>query len=353
MFALLLGCVLAFGGAFYLLYISPNVPSSKPSLSTAMAKKCVHKGCNKVYEDENADCVYHPGPPVFHEGQKGWECCKPRVLTFDEFLEIPPCTTGKHSDVDDTPAPKPKPAPDLPNDSSTDLARSKADKDRLGPPIERTPQPTSGRASPAPPPESEDDDPSLEIQAGQSCRRRGCSATYNGDSSREGENCVHHPGAPIFHEGSKGYTCCKRRVLEFDQFLNIEGCKTKDRHLFVGKGKKPGEEQLTKDSVRTDFYQTGTSVVASLFLKKIVKESSTIKFTPATVDVDLHTSDSKRFQTEIPLFGTIDPEKSTFRILGTKAELTLVKADGLGWPVLRSGDPLTGEIIQAGRAGRV
>ena len=49
---------------------------------------------------------------------------------------------------------------------------------------------------------------------------------------------LNHPGAPIFHEGSKGYTCCKRRVLEFDQFMKIEGCKTKDRHLFVGSGAK-------------------------------------------------------------------------------------------------------------------
>lgn len=65
---------------------------------------------------------------------------------------------------------------------------------------------------------------------------------------------MHHPGVPIFHEGSKGYSCCKRRVLEFDQFMNIEGCKTKDRHLFIGSGKKrdrsgsAGEELL--DSVR-------------------------------------------------------------------------------------------------------
>jgi hypothetical protein len=36
-----------------------------------MAKKCVHKGCGKTYKDENEECVYHPGPPVFHEGQKG------------------------------------------------------------------------------------------------------------------------------------------------------------------------------------------------------------------------------------------------------------------------------------------
>ncbi len=36
-----------------------------------MAKKCVHKGCGKTYESEDEACIYHPGPPVFHEGQKG------------------------------------------------------------------------------------------------------------------------------------------------------------------------------------------------------------------------------------------------------------------------------------------
>lgn len=36
-----------------------------------MAAKCVHKGCEKTFSDPEEDCVYHPGPPVFHEGQKG------------------------------------------------------------------------------------------------------------------------------------------------------------------------------------------------------------------------------------------------------------------------------------------
>jgi len=45
-----------------------------------MAKKCVHKGCGKTYENDDEDCVYHPDGPEFHEGQKGWKCCKPRVL---------------------------------------------------------------------------------------------------------------------------------------------------------------------------------------------------------------------------------------------------------------------------------
>ena len=36
-----------------------------------MAQKCVHKGCGKEFTDPDEPCVYHPGPPEFHEGQKG------------------------------------------------------------------------------------------------------------------------------------------------------------------------------------------------------------------------------------------------------------------------------------------
>ncbi|KAH7326541.1 HSP20-like chaperone [Stachybotrys elegans] len=318
-----------------------------------MAQTCVHQGCGKQFTDATEKCEYHPGPPVFHEGQKGWKCCKPRVLTFDEFMEIPPCTTGVHSTTDKPPAIEEKPQQD-------DAALVKK-MDALNASVPtRAPIPAA-QAAPAPaapPPESEDDDPSLEIPDGAQCRRRACGATYKKGSAREGESCVHHPGVPIFHEGSKGYSCCKRRVLEFDQFMKIEGCKTKEKHLFIGSGKKEkaassGEEIL--DTVRHDFYQTSTSVIASFFLKKIVKDTAKVEFQPKQLVLDLATSDAtpKRYTADVPLFGPIDTEKSTYKVLGTKLEVVLVKADGASWPVLRSDDALTGEILQVGRAGRV
>jgi hypothetical protein len=329
-----------------------------------MAKKCVHKGCGKTFEDENEECVYHPGPPVFHEGQKGWKCCKPRVLTFDEFLSIPPCTTGKHSEVDDTPAPEP-----VNNAPDTDSAAPASEKPQVS--MEslsaalpfaaagtRTAQQAQGasavqrQASPEPP-ESENDDPSIAIKDGQTCRRRGCTQTYKEGASRDDEKCVHHPGAPIFHEGSKGWSCCKRRVLEFDQFMNIEGCKTKDRHLFVGSGKEKSSEEEKLETVRHDFYQTATSVIASLYLKKIDKDTSTVEFSSSHVKLDLRTQDSKRYQTDMPLFAAIDPEASSYKIMGTKLELSFRKAGGESWPVLRKDDRPTGERIQVGKAARV
>ncbi|KAM7209329.1 Phosphoenolpyruvate/pyruvate domain containing protein [Naviculisporaceae sp. PSN 640] len=323
-----------------------------PKRSNVMAQKCVHQGCGKTYTDPDEVCRYHPGPPIFHEGQKGWKCCKPRVLTFEEFMTIEPCTEGKHSTTDLPPKIEKKEA----DPSLLETAN-------LPPPPPRAPisAPQHAPTPPPPPAESEDDEEGIEIPDGRVCRRKGCGATYKKGASRDGEKCTHHPGAPIFHEGSKGYSCCKRRVLEFDQFMKIEGCKTKDRHLFIGSGAKEaagkgsagGEEVL--ETVRHDFYQTATSVIASFFLKKIDKDAAKVVFGEQKIELDLPTTDSpvpKRYKAEVPLFAPIDAAQSTFKILGTKLEVNLVKADDSSWPVLRSDDRLTGEILQIGRAGR-
>lgn len=106
---------------------------------------------------------------------------------------------------------------------------------------------------------------------------------------------------------------------------------------------------------RTDFYQTPSTVIASFFLKKIDKNIAKVVFTQSSVQLDLPTTDSppKRYRAEVPLFGGIDPEKTTYKILGTKLEVTLAKAEVSSWPVLRADDRLTGEILQVGRAGKV
>ncbi|KAI1641200.1 Pyruvate/Phosphoenolpyruvate kinase-like domain-containing protein [Biscogniauxia mediterranea] len=342
-----------------------------------MAQKCVHQGCGKQYTDPDEVCKYHPGPPIFHEGQKGWKCCKPRVLTFDEFLEIPPCAEGKHSTTDLPPKIEKRPDLDIPsasasvnaNPTSQSLASKLAEVVDSAAPSRAPLAPQPAPTAPPPPPESEDDEPSLEIPDGKECRRKGCHVKYKkGQDRSDDEKCVHHPGAPIFHEGSKGYSCCKRRVLEFDQFMKIEGCKTSPRHLFIGSGQDKaakkakggastsvdgGEELL--ESVRHDFYQTPSTVIASFFLKKIDSTKALVKFEGQSLQLDLPTSDAqpKRYRTTVPLFASIDTEKSSYKVLGTKLEVSLYKADGTSWPVLRSDEQRTGEILQVGRAGRV
>ncbi|ETN46324.1 uncharacterized protein HMPREF1541_00508 [Cyphellophora europaea CBS 101466] len=353
--------------------------------TAAQPQKCVHKGCGKKFTDpSDPPCIYHPGPPEFHEGQKGWKCCKPRVLTFDEFLEIPPCTTGQHSAVDDGPkvefsdtskigqpdevlpkeeeVRKVKPLSERAKESlAASVAQAQAQP--IGTPRSSTPQPAL---------EEDSDEETDEIPQNASCKRKACGERFAGGKRvRSEEKCVFHPGVPVFHEGSKGYTCCKRRVLEFDEFMRIKGCKEREGHCFVGKREKAreaekkaqqgsdgaaGEEKV--EEVRTDYYQTATSVIVSFFLKKIRKEDAKVVFGAGGengyVDLDLPTADNKRFKQRVVFWAEIDPEKSSSKVMGTKLELNVAKkGDGMtGWPVLKQGDRETGERIQIGRAGR-
>ena len=119
-------------------------------------------------------------------------------------------------------------------------------------------------------------------------------------------------------------------------------------------GTSLGNLVLTSSALyRNDFYQTPHSVNVSLYLKKIDKNQAKVEFSEQSIDLDLPTTDNKRYKDTYQLFAPIDPAKCQFKVLGTKLELMLVKGDGTSWPVLRSDDKWSGERIQIGQAGRV
>lgn len=226
------------------------IQTPRRSVSTILARQSSMRG-RKVRGSSQQSQFYFELPQYKTSAHSlcdpGWKCCKPRVLTFDEFLSIPPCTTGKHSTTDIPPAIEKKSGGDVSESTTPTLKPSTPTPEASRGPVS-APQPTV--TPPPPPPESEDDEPNVEVPKGKICRRKACGSQYDG-SSREGEKCVFHPGAPIFHEGSKGYTCCKRRVLEFDEFMKIEGCQTKDKHMFIGSGKKKAVNSGGEEHVET------------------------------------------------------------------------------------------------------
>lgn len=56
------------------------------------------------------------------------------------------------------------------------------------------------------------------------CQRIGCDAMYEEHNNPDG-CCLHHPGAPMFHDGIKEWTCCHRKSHDFSTFLAIPGCR--------------------------------------------------------------------------------------------------------------------------------
>ncbi|KAL7412704.1 hypothetical protein BDY24DRAFT_363337 [Mrakia frigida] len=306
---------------------------------------CGRQGCNSTYSpDSNPEgsCSYHPGAPFFHEGLKSWSCCKDinkPVMEFDQFVKLPGCTKSSH--IPKASAPPPLPSTSTPaSSSSAPTTISSSGKETYGsapPPKPAAPSAPTAIAAAAPvvPKEiiEEQDEPGMEIPEGAKCKRRGCGVQVGSEK----EECVYHPGAPIFREGSKGYTCCKRRVLEFDEFLRIEGCKT-SKHLFVGAKKVGTDPDSTIEreliSSRTDFYQTPSQVHVSIFAKGCDKETSKVVIEENEVHLDLNLPQNKRTLRTLALFGPIDPSKSSFSILGTKVSLTLQKSNGLSWALL-------------------
>ncbi|CAI5508374.1 unnamed protein product [Closterium sp. Naga37s-1] len=80
---------------------APPQPSRPPSWDINAERTCSNKGCGAKYREiDNSDgaCKHHRGPAVFHDRKRGWQCCGVFVNDFDEFIAVPPCATGWHSD---------------------------------------------------------------------------------------------------------------------------------------------------------------------------------------------------------------------------------------------------------------
>ncbi|KAK9356200.1 HSP20-like chaperone [Lipomyces doorenjongii] len=326
-----------------------------------MSKTCTRKGCGKGFDKpDESQCWYHPGPPVFHDALKGWSCCERRVISFDEFLTLPGCTKGVHTTEVAPPAPGPVTETNVDKPTSIDEqgvetygnapARGSASESvaKQEPQLAVTPtkEALNDAAKKLDIVSLEDPD-DVEIPIDTKCKRNGCNVTFDGTNR---DSCKFHPGTAIFHDASKGWSCCKRRVLEFDEFLKIPGCMA-GKHLYVG---TKDESKTQKEEVvecRTDFYQTPTTVIVSIFAKKCDESKSSIEFFEDSLALDLMHLGTKRFKTEFQLYGPIVPEKSKYKVMGTKVEITLAKANGLSWGGLRAGESGAG-MIRFGVAGR-
>lgn len=328
--------------------------------------RCSHKGCGQEFDPKTnteKSCTYHAGGPVFHEGLKSWSCCsdvnKP-VLDFDEFMSIPGCTIGKHDEAPaKPPSPPPKPAQ---NPASLSVTTSN-DGTEVYAAAPSAPEPLGTTSvfstPPAPVHVEEEDDLGAQVKPGTKCRHNGCSVLFVSDEVNrkeggEASECTYHPLPPIFREGSKGYLCCKRRVLEFDEFLKIEGCK-KGRHVFVAKAKPQEGEQFTE--CRIDHFQTPSEVHVSVYGKQADKDRSKIEFEETKLHIDIFLPGPKRFRKSIELFGPIDPDNSSYKFFGTKVDILLKKQDTRSWTILekpqRDLGPVSLTFGVGGRTGTI
>ncbi|KAI6043139.1 chord-domain-containing protein [Pisolithus marmoratus] len=311
--------------------------------------RCTHRGCGKDYDlsqNNNTSCTYHPGAPVFHEGLKSWSCCsaanKP-VLDFDEFMNIPGCAVGTHSDQ---PLGITSQTHEVPTQGQLTMTKSSQGSEVYSTSIAKSAAgstSTVATATPIDPPIEEEDDLTASVLPGTVCKRKGCGVIFVSDQENRvgdgaGSVCTYHPAPPIFREGSK------RRVLEFEEFLKIEGC-TKGRHIFASKQTRQDLAEHFTDC-RIDHYQTPTEVHVSVFAKQADRDKSSSYKSKRrrSVHLDLFLPGQKRFKRTLNLFGPVFPQESSYQFYGTKVEVLLKKLDGRSWTLLEKATQNIGNI---------
>lgn len=311
---------------------------------------CYNKGCGKQFdpaENKQDSCTFHSGVPVFHDALKGWSCCKKRSTDFTEFLNIPGCSKGPHTNEKPKEPEKPvqsesseneKPEavivkahlPDKPEDLSTRPSEDEPMvrlKSTVGATLKQALEKQMQNINLNDKSSSECATESTAVKVGESCKNSGCKKSYEGPHSNE-EECVHHPGFPIFHEGMKYWSCCQRKTSEFSNFLEQEGCET-GHHLWVKKDKDK------KVACRYDWHQTGPFVTVSVFSKLAVPEESWVEANRVAVKIFITFDGGKSvFEKHIVLRKVIDPSLSSVKLLGAKVEVNLRKAEPGSWPTL-------------------
>uniref|UniRef100_A0A1B0CKR4 Putative zn2+-binding protein melusin/rar1 n=1 Tax=Lutzomyia longipalpis TaxID=7200 RepID=A0A1B0CKR4_LUTLO len=299
---------------------------------------CYNRGCGQSFDPEKnteESCRYHPGDPYFHDAYKGWSCCKKKSVDFTEFLNIKGCTVGKHSNE------KP-PEPEKPDKKECTVEEVKEIRPPIRPSMMERPsfdapltalQPTVApslkqQIDALAPAVVKDADANATIAVGTTCKNRGCGGTYSSPESNE-EDCIHHPGVPVFHEGLKYWSCCTKRTTDFAAFLAQKGCSL-GHHKWVADGDKEAVK------CRYDWHQTATSVVVAVYAKMYDYTKSYVKVNPIRLQVCLvfPQQNNGQFNLDLELRGIIDVAKSSVDMFSTKVEIKFTKAEPGSWPKL-------------------
>ncbi|CAF91127.1 unnamed protein product, partial [Tetraodon nigroviridis] len=308
-----------------------------------MALLCYNKGCGQefdVQQNQDGSCLFHPGVPIFHDALKGWSCCRKRTTDFSEFLSIQGCTRGRHSNE----------KPQRPEASERAGAKpaeiiyqgpqpaQAAQRDRPSPDEPRTELPLKVAPSLAQALEElhlsrkaereKQDAPA--ILPGTRCKNPGCKTVYQGPET-EGDSCRHHPGAPVFHEGFKSWSCCSIRTTDFSSFLEQRGCSS-GSHCWSSR------KDQRKVSCRHDWHQTSSSVVVSVYARTADPAQSRVEANSTLLSCQVRFEEDKVFQRTFHLWGLVDVSRSAVNLLPSKVEIVLRKAQPGSWGRLEDPD---------------
>ncbi|CCD66204.1 Cysteine and histidine-rich domain-containing protein 1 [Caenorhabditis elegans] len=301
--------------------------------------QCYHKGCGLLFdpkENDNEACTYHPGGPYFHDAYKIWTCCDKKSTDFGTWMNYKGCTRGKHSNEKPVDIVKVAAVKEIRPEKEEDVIvwkglnksgkldskdATKRIEQNLN--VEVTPGATAAIEKKLK--EISEAAQSADIQIGAPCRNNGCSTEFDGSKNKE--NCQHHPGAAIFHEGMKYWSCCNKKTSNFGAFLEQVGC-TSGEHKFRN------NEIVSK--FREDWFSSNGFVTINVYCRGALPETANIVSDGHTVRVSMkHGFGNASVDLDYDLWDEVIPEESRVVIGERKVEISLKQKHGTGWPRLK------------------
>uniref|UniRef100_A0A3Q3N8I8 Zgc:92429 n=1 Tax=Labrus bergylta TaxID=56723 RepID=A0A3Q3N8I8_9LABR len=306
-----------------------------------MAELCYNKGCGLKYDaDKNNDGERLVCFIKFNSNYGslvGWSCCRKRTTDFSEFLSIKGCTRGRHSNEKPQEPLRPEVTSDKTDGKHTNgpeiiyqgpKSAETLQKERPSSEEPKTKLPHKVSASLSQALEKMDISKRVEREKkGKSvclcvcvCV---CACMYQGPET-DTEICTHHPGAPVFHEGYKYWSCCCIKTIDFNAFLDQKGCTT-GKHCWVPKKDKK------KVACRHDWHQTGNNVVVTIYAKNAHPQLTCIEANRTVLTCQIQFEDNKIFKRDFHFWGVVDVKQSSVNMVASKVEIILRKADKVAW----------------------
>ncbi|CAF9920926.1 MAG: hypothetical protein ALECFALPRED_001669 [Alectoria fallacina] len=112
---------------------------------------------------------------------------------------------------------------------------------------------------------------------------------------------------------------------------------------------QPEGVQTAPSKIRHEWFQTNDAVIVTLFCKGIPKDQVTVEVKQGSFDVSFPLPTGSDFNLSLdPLFADIDPFASSYKIMSTKAEFTLIKSTpGQKWADIEGAQPASTEETSA------
>jgi len=164
-----------------------------------------------------------------------------------------------------------------------------------------------------------------EIKIGTKCKHHGCNHKYQGPES-EKMRCKYHPGGPVFHEGEKYWSCCRRRTINFVEFLSTPGCAT-GRCTYT----EEKTVQVGKHTPRYDMMESGTEAYLAIYAKKVDPASVKVYVSRQTLKLHIIHDLGRTYDIEVKLNGLVIPHMCKVELSAPRLEICLKKGDGTHW----------------------